>query len=228
MKKAFIFIVVLLCSRGSAFCGEYGRLYTDGPKARKAISLTFDDGPGPQTQNFLELLAKYDVKATFFMLGCNVVQYSGLVKKVDAAGHEIGSHTYGHVNFFAYKKPDIKEKLLSEITKAEKAEENILGRRPVLLRLPYGFSRKLAREAAKEKKYYLVNWTFGCDWNNMTSEQITSAYIKHIAPGAIFLMHDGGKNRAKTLAAAEQVIIEAKKRGYEIIPVGALLGLNER
>jgi len=80
---------------------EPGRLYSSGPKDKPAIALTFDDGPGPETEKFLDPLDKFDVKATFFMLGELVSLRPALANKVKERGHEIGSHTWKHTNYKA-------------------------------------------------------------------------------------------------------------------------------
>jgi peptidoglycan/xylan/chitin deacetylase (PgdA/CDA1 family) len=92
--------------------------------------------------------------------------------------------------------------------------------------MPYGYVRAWVKEVAKEKGYVLVNWSFGCDWKKMNAEQLAQAYIKNIGPGAIFLMHDGGKGREPTVEALPKIIEEIQKRGYKIVPVGEMLGLS--
>ena len=71
--------------------------------------------------------------------------------------------------------------------------------------------------------YALVNWTHGADWQKGSAEELLPGYLGALRPGAIFLFHDGGRNRAKSFALAEGVIQEAKRRGFEIVTVGALL-----
>jgi len=176
-------------------------------------------------ERMLAMLKENNIKATFFEEG-DLVRFRGdIVKKVLADGHEVGSHTYTHPDFWHYKKPDFKEFLTKELEETEAAFAKI-GYKPVLLRMPYGYNKPWAREVAASKGYTMINWSFGTDWNKMPQEDLAKIYIKHITPGAILLMHDGGKDRSRTLYAAGAVIAEAKKQGYEILTVSQLLGLK--
>lgn len=201
--------------------------YSDGPKDKNEVALTFDDGPGLYTEKILDILKRYNIKATFFMEGSQVEFRQAIARKVLTAGHEIGSHLYSHPDFYHYKKPDAKDLFIREIDKSEKILEKVTGKRPKLMRMPNGYVRApWVKEIAKEKNYILVNWTFGCDWKKMTSKQLADIYIKNICPGCIFLMHDGGKNRQSTAEALPLLIEELQKKGYKIVTVSELLGLN--
>jgi peptidoglycan-N-acetylglucosamine deacetylase len=199
--------------------------FANGPATKKAIAVTFDDGPGPWTEQILAMLKENNVKATFFEEGQLVKFRLGIVRQVLADGHEVGSHLYDHPDFWHYKKPDGREYLAAEIDKTEAAFAKI-NYKPVLLRMPYGYNKPWSREVVSSRGYTMINWSFGCDWNKMPADELAKVYIKHIAPGAILLMHDGGKDRSRTLAAARAVILEARKQGYEILTVSQLLGLR--
>ena len=188
-------LAALFAFAAAAAAAEPGSFFTDGPRDKKEIALTFDDGPGNSTPKVLEVLKKYGVKATFFMEGDQVEFRKKAAKMVFDDGHEVGSHTYSHPNFYSYKKDDYRQQLSKELDKAGKLIEGVTGKRPNVLRMPYGYVKAWVKEVAKEKGYVLVNWTFGCDWKKMTAEQLAGEYIKHIGSGAIFLMHDGGRGR---------------------------------
>jgi len=219
-------LVSTLLLAASAMAAEPGSFFANGPRDKKTMSLTFDDGPGNLTPRVLEVLKKYNVKATFFMEGDQVEFRGKIAKMVFDDGHEVGSHSYSHPNFYFYKKDDYRQQLSKELDKAGKLIEGVSGKRPDILRMPYGYVRGWVKEVAREKGYVLVNWTFGCDWKKMTAEELSQAYIKNIGPGAIFLMHDGGKGRQPTVDALPKIIEEIQKRGYKLVPVGELLGLN--
>jgi peptidoglycan/xylan/chitin deacetylase (PgdA/CDA1 family) len=151
-----------------------------------------------------------------------------IAKMVFDAGHEVGGHSYSHPNFYFYKKDDYRQFLSSEIDKAGKLIEGATGKKPHIMRMPYGYSKKdWVKEVAKEKGYVLVNWTFGCDWKKMSGDELAKAYIKNIGSGAIFLMHDGGKGRGPTVEALPKIIEEIQKRGYKLVTIGEMLGLND-
>jgi chitin deacetylase len=226
MKKMAVMALLLCTAVQGLLADGTSNFYTHGPRDQKVLALTFDDGPGPWTERVLDVLKKYNVKATFFMEGDQVEFRGAIAKKVLEAGHEIGNHTYSHMNFYAYKKDDREKVLAREIQKSGEFIFKATGVKTILLRMPNGFSREWARNAAQKENYALVNWTFGCDWKKMPTEQLSAVYIKNIQPGAIFLMHDGGKNRERTVTALPVIIEEIQKQGYKIVPVGELIKMN--
>lgn len=225
--KQLISILLLVTFVGiTGLCDEQKVFYTDGPKTRKAVALTFDDGPGINTEKVLQVLKKHGIKATFFMEGSCLEYCSPSAKLVQAAGHEIGSHLYSHPDFWNYKKDDFREVWNKEADKSEKAFRAKLGIKPVLMRMPHGYVKPWVKEEARKRGYILINWTCGYDWHKMTAEAMAAEYIKCIRPGAIFLMHDGGKNRQRTLDALEIVLRELEQRGYQLVTVSELLGFK--
>jgi peptidoglycan/xylan/chitin deacetylase (PgdA/CDA1 family) len=224
--RRFLLAVFCTASCSMLWALEPGDFVTHGPATAKRVALSFDDGPGPFTPQVLDILKKNGLHATFFMNGDQVKIRPLFAKRVHAEGHEIGDHTYSHRNFYTYKATDPKIKLKAQMELSKQVIQQTTGVTPVLCRMPYGYSRAWVRPIAKEYGYVLVNWTFGCDWTKMTPEAKRAAYIKAIHPGAIFLMHDGGIHREGTLYALEGLIEELKKRGYEMVTVGELIGLK--
>jgi len=214
-----LFLTSVLFSQEKVF-------YTSGPTDEKLLALTFDDGPGKYTEVILDILAKNNVRATFFLEGSQAEYQPERVKKIFLAGQEIGIHTYSHPNFYTYKKSDFRQFLDREIKKSVNIVENITGQKIRLLRMPYGYWRDWVGEVVRENGLIGVNWTFGCDWKNIPAPELVKEYCRHIAPGAIFLMHDGGKDRSRTAAALPEIISEIRRRGYRIVPVGEMLGIK--
>ena len=196
--------------------------------ARKVIALTFDDGPGATTEEVLNLLRKYRARATFFVLGCNVATNSVILKKIYSDGHEIGNHTYGHINFYTYKKPDRAELMRGEILKTDALIKSAGVVNPArLLRMPYGYNASWSRVLAGEMGYVMVNWSFGCDWMGKSEEETVRLYLENVRPGGILLFHDGGKKlRVKTLKALEAVLEKLSKENYGIVTAGDLMKLG--
>jgi len=228
MRYILIF-TALLCFAASQVLADTGKVfYTDGPADQKKVALTFDDGPGKNTERILEILKEKNVKATFFMLGVSVAGHPDLAKEVVAAGHEIGNHTYGHVSFFAYKGADREAKMDSEISKGENAIKKATGITPVIMRYPYGYSKKEAIAVAKKRGYKVINWTFGCDWEkNHTAEEMHQKYLGALKNGAIFLMHDlNGNPRVPEFLG--KFIDEIREKGYEIVTVSELLDFDKK
>ncbi len=232
-------LILLLGAAACALAAAPGQLVTQGPATAKRIALTFDDGPGPQTEKFLEMLARHRVRATFFLSGELVALKPETVRRTLARGHEIGSHTFNHTNYKAHQRDLLgaqkgpnaeaaaqaraKSDLLKDLRATHAAIEKCSGAKVNLCRMPHGIDRPWIRDAAREMGYTLVNWTYGADWNKGTAQELLPGYLKAIRPGAILLFHDGGKERSKSLAMAEAVIQSARQRGFEIVTVGELL-----
>ncbi|MDR3306091.1 MAG: polysaccharide deacetylase family protein [Endomicrobium sp.] len=224
MKKVTI-IFALICL---FVCFSNAKIfYANGSPDIKKVALTFDDGPGKATKRILEILKEKNVKATFFMLGVRVENDTETAKDVIAAGHEIGSHTYGHVNFYAYKSADKINKMEIEILQAKKIIKDKLGIDAYLMRFPYGYSKPEGLEVARKQGYYVINWSFGMDWENVSAREMRKRYKQAVKNGAIFLMHDLPKND-KILSFLGDFIEEIRAEGYEIVTVSELLDLKQK
>jgi peptidoglycan-N-acetylglucosamine deacetylase len=186
------------------------------------VALSFDDGPGPYTEKVLDMLKTHNAKATFFMLGELVKTQPQIAQSIVKAGHEPASHTYTHTNFAKTPPETGTPKLTDSIRKTQDVIEQAVGQRPRYVRMPHGIDRPWIREVAKEQGLVLVNWTFGYDWFNMTREVMAKSYVDQIRPGAIILMHDGGK-RQKTVDVLEILLQALNEKGYQVVSVGELL-----
>ena len=206
---------------------DYGAFYTDGLSSKKWVALTFDDGPKPEVvEKIFETLKKENVKATFFLVGSNVKLHSEYVSKYLQLGHEIGNHTYSHRNYYQLKEKksmaEIEKILTEELTASENVIKGLTGVKPFFMRMPNGFFSPMVRKVAKEKKYVVVNWTFGCDWHGYTKDELVKKYLRSIEAGAIFLFHE----KKVTAEALPEIISGIKKKGYEIVTLREILGLN--
>lgn len=222
MKKIAVLLVVLF----AAIDVSAKVFYANGPSDKKAIALTFDDGPGAGTEKVLKILDEKEVKATFFMLGSRVDQYTKRAKMVADAGHEIANHTYAHVNFYSYKNEDKISKMEEELLKAEKAILKATGQKTFLVRFPHGYSKQDAKDIAKKNGYYIINWSAGYDWHKVSSREMLESYLKAVKNGAILLMHDGNSG-IRLSEFLGDLIDEIKLQGYEIMPAGELLNLYQ-
>jgi peptidoglycan/xylan/chitin deacetylase (PgdA/CDA1 family) len=224
MKK-IISIAALICL---FVCFSNAKnFYTNGSADIKKVALTFDDGPGKATEEVLEILKEKNVRATFFMLASRVEKDIEIAKKVAAAGHEIGNHTYWHVNFYSYKNNDKINEIEKEILSAKKVIKDKLGIDTKLMRFPYGYSKSDGLEVAQNLGYHVINWSFGMDWENIPAQQLHKKYKQAIKNGAIFLMHDLPKNE-KMLSFLREFIDEIRSQGCEIVTVSELLNLGQK
>jgi peptidoglycan/xylan/chitin deacetylase (PgdA/CDA1 family) len=195
-----------------------------GPRSRRAIALTFDDGPSPSTPALLDVLDTYGVKATFFQCGMHVRRLPEITRWVVEAGHEIGNHTDSHASLWL-RPADFIER---EIGMAQHAIEDAAGVTPILFRAPYGV-RWFGRRAAQERHALLgVMWTvLGRDWNQ-PAPSVTARLIRGADNGAIFCLHDGRERAitpdiSNTIAAVREVIPRLTAAGYAFRTVTELL-----
>ena len=177
--------------------------------------LTFDDGPHPTwTPEVLDLLARYDVTATFFVLGLNVTRYPQIIERMVDAGHEAENHTFDHIWLSRAAREDI----ITQVTSTDDALHAVAGTRvdPIeCLRPPYAATNERAVRTAAELGKSIVLWSIDPqDWRRPPAEQIASHVLANVRPGAIILMHDGGGERSQTVAALETVLDGLTGRGY--------------
>jgi len=194
----------------------------------KFIALTFDDGPNPPyTGELLEILAKHQVKATFFTPAINLEKFPELGKKIVEAGHIIGNHSYSH-KFSNNIKSLYFE---SEISKAQKIIENITGKRPALYRSPWLFKQPWLLKNLKRHELIPVSGFFASNWEiwQASAQTIFKNSLQVVAPGRILIFHDGfdtmGAPRAGSVGAIDLLIPELKKQGYKFLTVAELLGV---
>jgi cellulose synthase/poly-beta-1,6-N-acetylglucosamine synthase-like glycosyltransferase/peptidoglycan/xylan/chitin deacetylase (PgdA/CDA1 family)/spore germination protein YaaH len=207
------------------------------------VALSFDDGPDPEwTPKILDILKKYNVKGTFFMIGEPAQDNVDVMRRVYNEGHEIGNHTYTH--------PDISEisnaQIDLQLNLTEKLFAAKLGVRPVYFRPPYSIDQEpdTNDQAAPVDRiqhklgYIIVGDKIDTDdWNEHPRkspqqiidgvfEQINEAKTKPWMRGSIILMHDGGGNRQPTVDALPKLIEALRAHGFKIVPVSELIGLN--
>jgi len=172
----------------------YGRALTHGSDPNQ-MALTFDDGPNdPHTMHLLDVLAKHNAKATFFLIGKYVRQRPDIVRAIAAAGHEIGNHTESHPNLVLVSAPRLRQ----ELADCGKALEDALGQKVMLFRPPFGGRRPNVLRTARGMGLSPVMWSVtGYDWSAKSTAQIHEKVSRqvdsrHKPQGEIVLLHDGG------------------------------------
>lgn len=190
---------------------------------QKAIALTFDDGPWPEsTVKILDILKKNKIKATFFMVGRYLKVYPDLGKKVAADGHAIGNHTWNH-RYFKYSQPAAAK----EIDRTTSLIEEVTGIKVTMFRPPGGILTNGLAAYAHKKKYTVVMWSAdSLDWRN-SMQSLKRNVLRQANSGGIVLMHDGGGNRSNTVIALPSIITDLKKQGYKFVTVPELLQIQE-
>lgn len=187
---------------------------------KKQAALTFDAAWGnEQTDIILKILEAYDVRATFFLTGGWVDAYPEDVKKIAAAGHEIGNHSQNHKNMSELSKEEIQE----EIVTVHNSVKELTGIEMKLFRPPYGDYDNELIEVSKECGYLPVQWDVDSeDWKNYGVDSIIQKVTQHehLGNGSIILMHNGAEYLPQAL---ETVITSLQEQGYELVPVGEMV-----
>ncbi len=185
------------------------------------IALTFDDGPHPRyTTEILDILEKYHVKATFFVIGRNVRENPELVMREVSEGHEIGNHTMNH----SYLDHAERTAVMQEITEAETAIAEICDLDISLFRPPGGRYSGYVRDVATETDYTVVLWNIDTrDWARAPVEEMSNMVLERAKSGDIILCHDYVVGESPTPAFLERILPELLDRGYEFVTVSELL-----
>jgi peptidoglycan/xylan/chitin deacetylase (PgdA/CDA1 family) len=205
-----------------AGCVPSGAPYvTSGPSSRRVIALTFDDGPWPDTPQFLDVLEREHVHATFFQIGEQVGTYGRAVdRRMLADGDIIGDHTWSHPNVsgdgsFA----------AGQISSTASAILGMTGFKPCLFRAPGGAVSGALISEARMMGFTTIEWDVDPrDWSRPGTGAIYSTVVNNAHPGAIVIQHDGGGDRSETLAALPHEIDTLRSRGYQFVTVTELLG----
>lgn len=186
----------------------------------KKVALSFDAAWGDEdTQEILDILAKHHVRVTFFMTGGWVSAYPDDVKKIQAAGHDLGNHSEHHKNMSQLSK----EECVSELMDVHKKVKELTGADMQLFRPPYGDYDNEVILTAQECGYYPIQWSVdSLDWKNYGEQSILDTVLKHknLDCGAIILMHNGAEYTAQAL---EELITGLQDMGYEIVPISELI-----
>ncbi|MEG4997504.1 polysaccharide deacetylase family protein [Microcoleus sp. B4-D4] len=194
--------------------------------SEKVIALTVDDGPWPKTtEQMLDIFQQNDVKATFFWIGKSIENSPEIARKVVAAGHAIGNHTWHH-----WYDPMDAATVADEIDRTAKLIYETTGVKTTFFRPPGGVLNNGLAKYAKDRNYSVVMWSVTSADTDPHAQP--SAFVNNVLkgakPGAIVLMHDGGGDRSRTVKALPEMIAGLKKQGYRFVTVPELLEMQDQ
>jgi peptidoglycan/xylan/chitin deacetylase (PgdA/CDA1 family) len=204
----------------------YGRTFTGLSRGAKQLALTYDDGPNdPHTLRLLEVLAKHNVQATFFLIGRYVRQRPDIVRELMRAGHAMGNHTFSHPNLIFASA----ERTRKELAECQQALLEATGESPRLFRPPFGGRRPGTLQLARALGLEAIMWNVSSyDWSGAQADAIVAKVSRQIRGGDVILLHDGshvrmGADRSQTVIATDQIIARYKAQGYEFVTIPEMM-----
>ena len=194
-------------------CPWHGEVLTHFQTSEHAVWLTIDDGPDAEgTPETLDLLAKHDAKAAFFVIGRRVEQNSALCRRIVSEGHAVENHTYSHPAGFWWAMP--RPLVRREIKRAYNAILSATGQAPRFFRSPVGMNNSSIHPVAAEFGLRVAGWTVdGCDGCPAAPTSIVNKIMRAIHPGAIILLHESGGSRHRLLTLA-RLLDKLNEAGY--------------
>ncbi len=198
---------------------SYSAVHVQGPD----IAMTFDDGPSEKlTPELLDLLAKHHLHATFFVIGKNVVEHPEILQRAAREGHEIGNHSWSHPAFG--KMSD--ERVRSELQKTDDAIRATIGKRPTLMRPPYGsITARQKKWINAEFGYKIILWDVDpLDWKRPGPSVVTSRIVKGTRAGSIVLSHD---IHPGTIKAMPDTFDQLEAKGFKFVTVSELIAMGK-
>jgi peptidoglycan/xylan/chitin deacetylase (PgdA/CDA1 family) len=205
----------------------FGRAFCQGIRGSKEIALTFDDGPNdPHTLKLLDVLSKYNVHATFFLIGRYVRQRPDIAAEIANRGHIIGNHTFTHPLLIFQPASGIRR----EITQCRDAIHDAVGNHSNFFRPPWGGRRPAVFRSARQLGLQPVMWNItGHDWKAPSPEHIEQKVGSKIRGGDVILLHDGGHaafgtDRSATVMATDRVLGGYLAEGYQFVTIPEMMG----
>lgn len=182
----------------------------------KVIALTFDDGPGPYTEKLLDILDKYDAKATFFLIGSKVSARANTLRRMQSRGHQLGNHSWSHPEL-----PKLSvDQIAGEIDRTNEAIRQATGVKPSILRPPYGAVNGVVLEQLRLRNMSSILWSVDTrDWADRNSQIVCSRAVAGARPGAVILMHDIHQT---SVNAVPCILSSLKQQGYSFVTIQRL------
>jgi peptidoglycan/xylan/chitin deacetylase (PgdA/CDA1 family) len=204
----------------------YGRTFIGERRPSRRLALTFDDGPNdPHTLRLLDVLARHNVRATFFMVGSFVEQRPEIARAVAAAGHAIGNHTHTHPNLIFHSGSVVRR----ELQDCERVLDDAGVVHASLFRPPFGGRTPIVLRTARDMGLEPIMWSVTAqDWKPHSPEKIAQLVHRQVLGGDVILLHDGGHlsmgaDRSASVRATELIIQRYQGEGYEFVTIPEMM-----
>lgn len=209
--------------------GGAGYYRNHGPRDRRRVAITFDDGPSrPASEALLDAMEELAVVGTFFWVGVNMTWHPDLIARADRAGHVIGNHSMHHS-----RKAGLKPTGGAHIDDAATELAAVLGRQPRLYRPPWGWLTPWEGRRLSRRGYTIVGWdvyTLDWQWPEPDGRWMAEQARREVQPGSIILFHDGNAgvrewDKKETIRAVRHLVPALRADGYELVTAAELLGV---
>lgn len=196
--------------------------FHSNPKIQKPhIALTFDDGPHEYTPMVLDILKKYQMKATFFCIGKEVERYPEIARRIVAEGHIIANHTFTHTSKMGFLAT---HQVQEEILQTAHIIEEVTGCKVGLFRPPFGVTNPHIARAIQSTQMTPIGWNVrSLDTVISSPSRLLHRILSQIRPGSIVLLHD---TQSTTVDILEQLLINLQKEGYHLVTISELLQIK--
>ncbi len=217
-----IYTSILVLGTVNLRSGIFARVVTRGRADRPQVALTFDDGPDPHTTRaLLDLLHSCGVKATFFFVGARAKRHPDLVRRCVNEGHLVGNHSFRHSPFTNFL---FRRALTRELQHTNTIIESITGTRPRYYRPPFGLLNHATAAAARATQLAIVGWSVrGLDTRTPDAARVVNRIARGMHPGAVILLHDGGRDPGRTLHIVRELLAIGASRGLEFLRLDRLI-----
>ena len=202
----FFFLLVLIYALFSPYSQIFGKV-THTIDTENIIYLTFDDGPGTETNAILNILKEKNVRATFFVVGARIYENPETLIRISNEGHSLGVHSMSH--------PYLYKNIEYELSETKELIKTLTGEEVNLFRPPYGFRTWQTIQIAEDLGLQTITWSSFPSDNVKEKEDIISYVISNLGNGQIICLHDGPMNRQNTLFALNELIDQARAKGYQ-------------
>lgn len=197
-------------------------VFINGNTNKKVVALTFDDGPDSKiTPKILDILKENNIHGSFFVIGNRVSLYKSVINRIYKEGNLVLNHSFNHPDLTHLSPLEINR----QISKTEDAISEVIGKKPAIIRPPYGATNNEVIEEAKSNDMKIAIWSIDTlDWLEKSPSNIANNVVDNVRPGDIILMHCN-QDKLATYQALPTIIKKLKEKGYDFVDIAQLLNI---